>query len=63
MEDIEAARQEESDLILLEQDSKDHKKLKAFQNHMTERTEQITNVTQSIGKIQEMFGSLNEIVN
>ena len=30
---------------------------------MLQRTDQIANVTKSIGKIQEMFQSLNEIVS
>lgn len=57
-DDIEAARHTE--LILVDADSD---KVRAFEQQMAERTGQISNVTKSIGKIQEMFISLNEIVS
>ena len=36
--------------------------MRQFADKMTSRTNQIGNVTQSIGKIQNMFKTLNEIV-
>lgn len=58
-DDIEANGQQ---LIQLD-DPKDKEKNSAFQKQMLKRTEHIGNVTNSIGKIQQMFSSLNEIVS
>lgn len=43
--------------------SSDDPEVAQFQQRMDQRTEQIGNVTSSIGRIQSMFQSLNEIVN
>jgi len=62
VEDIE--NQHEADLLQLQEpDEREGQKIEAFQAHMSQRTDQITNVTKSIGKIQDMFKSLNEIVS
>lgn len=47
-EDIESGNQL---LMTLDNDSKDQERTDAFQKQMLQRTEQISNVTQSIGKI------------
>jgi t-SNARE complex subunit (syntaxin) len=51
-------------LIEIDEDAeKDDQKIGEFQAHMSQRTEQVGNVAKSIGKIQDMFKSLNEIVS
>lgn len=63
VEDLEAQTQQDSNLLEIEMNEKENNQIAEFNSNMTQRTEQLTNVTRSIGKIQDMFKSLNEIVS
>ena len=49
-------------LLIPEEEKEVSAEMRQFADKMTSRTNQIGNVTQSIGKIQNMFKTLNEIV-
>jgi hypothetical protein len=49
-------------LLMMEEEEKTSGEMQQFQERMNSRTAQIGSVTNSIGRIQDMFTSLNEIV-
>lgn len=48
--------------MMMEEEEKTSGEIQQFQERMNSRTAQIGSVTNSIGRIQDMFTSLNEIV-
>jgi hypothetical protein len=60
--DLECEESTGKKLMMMEEEEKVSGEVQQFQERMKSRTAQIGNVTNSIGRIQDMFTSLNEIV-
>ena len=62
MIDLECEESTGKKLMMMEEEEKTSGEIQQFQERMNSRTAQIGSVTNSIGRIQDMFTSLNEIV-
>ena len=60
--DLECEESTSKKLMMMEEEAKVSGEVQQFQERMNSRTAQIGSVTNSLGRIQDMFSSLNDIV-